>query len=86
MITSSVERPAKGDWACIDELAESRTFIIISHRLSTIKNADSIYVLENGGVAEHGTHDKLMANGGLYSELVAEQELLEMHGARRVRV
>lgn len=85
--TSSVDEESERKiWACIDELSETRTLIIISHRLSTIRNAKRIYVLEDGCVAEHGDHESLMKNGGLYSRLVREQEQLEAHCGRRVRV
>ncbi|MDZ7317263.1 MAG: ABC transporter ATP-binding protein/permease [candidate division KSB1 bacterium] len=51
------------------KLAEGRTAFLISHRLSTARQADRIVVLDNGRVAEEGTHDQLMARGGVYSEL-----------------
>lgn len=50
----------------LDKLAENRTTLIIAHRMSTIKNADKIIVLNNGEVAEIGTHSTLMSGGGLY--------------------
>ena len=50
----------------LDKLAENRTTLIIAHRMSTIKNADKIIVLNNGEVAEIGTHSTLMLKGGLY--------------------
>jgi len=53
----------------IDELAADRTTFAIAHRLSTIKDADQILVLEGGEIVERGTHDELLANGGLYSHL-----------------
>ena len=49
----------------LDKLAENRTTLIIAHRMSTIKNADKIIVLNNGEVAEIGTHSTLMSGGGL---------------------
>ncbi|WP_440771904.1 ABC transporter ATP-binding protein [Natronorubrum sp. DTA28] len=53
----------------IDDLTEERTTFAIAHRLSTIKDADQILVLEGGAVAERGSHDELLENGGLYSHL-----------------
>ena len=54
--------------------AEGRIVIVITHRLSTIRTADRIAVLEGGGVVESGTHDELMANGGRYHDLVAAHD------------
>jgi subfamily B ATP-binding cassette protein MsbA len=53
----------------LDRVAESRTTIMIAHRLSTIVNADQIVVLDDGRVAERGTHDELLNRGGLYADL-----------------
>ena len=50
-----------------------RTTIVVAHRLSTIKHADRILVMERGTIVEHGTHDALMQRGGLYSELYRAQ-------------
>lgn len=57
----------------LDRVAESRTTIMIAHRLSTIVNADQIIVLDDGRVAERGTHDELLELGGLYAELWQRQ-------------
>jgi ATP-binding cassette subfamily B protein len=54
---------------------KDRTSIIISHRISTVKDADLIVVLQNGKIVEQGTHDKLVALDGIYSELHRKQLL-----------
>lgn len=83
--TSSVDMDSEREiWNCINELAQTRTLIIISHRLSTIENADKIYVLSAGEIAESGNHSQLMANNGLYSQLVREQAILEKQGEESV--
>jgi ATP-binding cassette subfamily B protein len=51
----------------------SRTSLVIAHRLSTIRDADQILVIEAGRVTERGTHEELLAAGGLYSELYHTQ-------------
>ena len=58
-----------------EKLAEGRTTIIIAHRLSTVRSADRIAVVEDGQIAELGTHQALMAENGAYAELVRTQEL-----------
>jgi ABC-type multidrug transport system fused ATPase/permease subunit len=57
----------------LDKAKEGRTTIVIAHRLSTIRNADLIIALDKGEVFEHGTHDDLMEQRGLYYELVTAQ-------------
>jgi ATP-binding cassette subfamily B protein len=56
--------------AALDELAEGRTTITIAHRLSTVRNADQIAVLDHGRVVELGTHEELLLRGGRYADLV----------------
>ncbi len=53
----------------LDRLSRGRTTLVIAHRLSTVRNADSIVVMEAGRVVDDGTHDELIARGGLYAEL-----------------
>ncbi|MET4685005.1 ABC transporter ATP-binding protein [Brevundimonas faecalis] len=61
--------------AALDRLMAGRATLMIAHRLSTVKNADRIYVIEAGRVVEEGTHDSLVAQGGLYSRLARQQSL-----------
>jgi ATP-binding cassette subfamily B protein len=53
----------------LDALMQNRTSFVIAHRLSTVRHADRIYVLEKGAVVEDGTHDELIAKNGLYAGL-----------------
>lgn len=57
----------------LDRLMEGRTTIVIAHRLSTVRNADMIYVLDKGETIQSGTHDELLAGGGLYATLYSLQ-------------
>ena len=63
--------------AALDDLMAQRTTIVIAHRLSTVRDADHIVVLDKGKVMEQGRHDELIAAGGLYAHLVARQTSVE---------
>jgi ATP-binding cassette subfamily B protein len=61
--------------AALQTALKGRTSIVIAHRLSTVRDADQILVLEKGSIVERGTHDELVAQGSLYSELYNRQDL-----------
>ncbi len=61
--------------ASLDELSRGRTTIVIAHRLSTVKHADCIAVVEDEHIVEQGSHDELMAKNGVYAELCRAQAL-----------
>lgn len=66
----------------IQRIAQEKCVIMISHRLANVRNADRIYVLENGVAAESGQHAQIIENGGLYSRLhKAQSELEQLGGA-----
>ena len=55
--------------AALDRLSEGRTTLVIAHRLATIRSADKIVVMDRGRVMDEGTHDELLARGGIYADL-----------------
>ncbi|QPZ92375.1 ABC transporter transmembrane domain-containing protein [Thioclava electrotropha] len=59
--------------AAVDQLAKTRTTVIVAHRLATVKKADRIVVFEDGKIVAQGTHDSLVSEGGLYAELARLQ-------------
>ncbi|KAE8330307.1 multidrug resistance protein 1, 2, 3 [Aspergillus sergii] len=59
----------------LDKATEGLTTIVIAHKLATIRNADSIIVMEKGRIVEQGTHDSLLSSGGKYTQLVRAQDL-----------
>jgi len=60
--------------AAINNMAGKRTIVAIAHRLSTIKNADLILVIHEGEIKEQGTHNELLALGGIYAQMLKAQE------------
>jgi ABC-type multidrug transport system fused ATPase/permease subunit len=56
----------------LEKLMQHRTTLVVAHRLSTIRNADIIYVLDHGHIVEHGTHETLMEKNGIYYHLYAQ--------------
>jgi ATP-binding cassette, subfamily B, bacterial len=69
-VTSALDNQTRSDFQhSLEILRKQHTIIMIAHQLSTIMNADIIYVLENGHIAERGTHDELLAKSGIYSNL-----------------
>ena len=72
--TSAMDPRAEAElFERLRRLLAGRTVVLISHRFSSVRSADRIYVLDRGAVREHGTHDSLMALGGLYAELFTLQ-------------
>ena len=74
--TSSLDTESE-KWVqdAINHLMKDRTSIIIAHRLSTVRHADEIIVLDKGSIAERGKHEELIAQNGIYCKLVAMQEM-----------
>jgi ATP-binding cassette subfamily B protein len=72
--TASLDARAEADlFAQMRQLARGRSVLLVSHRFSSVRSADRIYVLEAGRMVEHGDHDSLMANNNLYAELFTLQ-------------
>ena len=79
--TSSVDAIAEREiQRALEALSLGRTTIAIAHRLSTLRNCDRILVFEEGVIREHGSHDELVAMGGVYKKLVDIQTQLTSHG------
>ncbi|MBO4562044.1 MAG: multidrug ABC transporter ATP-binding protein, partial [Clostridia bacterium] len=62
--------------SALERLSEGRTTLIIAHRLSTVRNADEIIVIDESGILERGSHDELIAANGAYKLLHDAQNLL----------
>jgi ATP-binding cassette subfamily B protein len=72
--TASLDARSEADlFATVKDLFADRSVVLISHRFSSVRLADYIYVLHGGGVVEQGTHEDLIAHGGRYAELFTLQ-------------
>ncbi|MGN0505466.1 MAG: ABC transporter ATP-binding protein/permease [Lachnospiraceae bacterium] len=79
--TSNIDVESENDiMAEIYRLAKTKTIILISHRLANVVGSDNIFVMENGAVAECGTHEALLAGNGVYAKLWRAQQTLENYG------
>jgi ATP-binding cassette subfamily B protein len=80
--TSSLDPPNEAlVQASLETLLRGRTSIVIAHRLSTVRRADLILVMDRGAIVERGRHGSLLAAGGLYARLCQEQSMTLMQGA-----
>ena len=69
--TANVDPENEADlMKAIDALTKEKTIIMIAHRLKTVRNADKILVIDNGKIAQQGTHDELMKTEGIYRSFV----------------
>jgi len=81
--TSNIDMESENDiMEQIRDLARTKTVLLISHRLANAVDADRIYVLEQGSVAESGTHEELLYNSGTYAKIWNVQQELETVGKR----
>ena len=79
--TSNIDVESENDiMAEIHRLAKTKTVLLISHRLANVVQADNIYVLDGGNIAEHGSHAELLKSDGLYERLWNAQQALENYG------
>jgi len=73
--TANVDPENEADLSsAIEELTREKTIIMIAHRLKTVRNADQIFVIDDGKIAQHGTHEELIAQTGIYRTFVEERK------------
>ena len=72
-VQSAIDDMINGQRSLDGDPSRSMTVIIVAHRLSTVRNADCVYVIKDGNVAEFGSHDELIEKDGVYSTLVKRQ-------------
>ena len=83
--TSNIDVESENDiMEEIRALAKTKTVLLISHRLANVVDADCIYVLDKGQVAESGTHQELLERGGAYRRLWDAQAALEHYGEETI--
>lgn len=79
--TSNIDVESENDiMSEVHKLAETKTVILISHRLANVVKADNIYVMDGGKIAENGSHEQLLKKHGLYEKLWTTQQALENYG------
>lgn len=79
--TSNIDVESENDiMEQVNLLKQHKTIVLISHRLANVVHSDRIYTIEGGTVAEYGTHEELLSNGGVYSKLWNAQQILENVG------
>ncbi|MGN0288187.1 MAG: ABC transporter ATP-binding protein/permease [Lachnospiraceae bacterium] len=84
--TSNIDVESENDiMAEICRLAQSKTIILISHRLANVTGSDNIYVMEDGKLRESGRHEELLEAQGLYARLWNAQQSLEQYGSKEVK-
>ena len=72
-LTELQDEYTAGNKKPLEDLMRNRTTIVIAHRLSTVRDADRLAVLDRGGLVETGTHGELLARNGLYARLIRRQ-------------
>ena len=80
-VLGEVSKVIVGQSLMVERLMIGRSTLVIAHRLSTVKDADRVVVLDDGCVVERGTHRELVASDGLYRQLVERQFLVTEDGA-----